>query len=71
MNEHIRFSESQIESQQNETKQLLPMESLQQNLNVSTNSFLCWIMFARDEILKPSNDYWIIIFTIMNIVFSK
>lgn len=36
MNEHIRFSESQVESQQNENKkQLMPMESLQQNLNVS------------------------------------
>lgn len=36
MNEHIRLSESQVESQESQNKQLMPMESLQQNLNVCT-----------------------------------
>lgn len=34
INEHIRFTESQFESQQNENKTLMPMESLNQNLNI-------------------------------------
>lgn len=37
INEHIRFSDSNL--QQNECQNLLPMESLQQNLNVNINFY--------------------------------